>query len=156
MLPAPSRHGKEPGQVPQHPDASPSPPNSPGKAVKQVQKEMGIYRVGAMQRWLEMVVLRMLLVAVLLSCLMTSVPGVTSSLFCCDALVEYQSSVSLSSSFKRNALTPHTRSVTSVAMGTAVTLCPRRDPAWSPERGLWPPEVWTRSNRVPFRSSQTC
>lgn len=50
---------------------------------------MGVYRVGAMQRWLEMVVLRTLLVAVLLSCLMTSVPRVTSSLFGCDALIRY-------------------------------------------------------------------
>jgi len=45
---------------------------------------------------------------------------------------------------KRNAPMHHTRSVTSTAIGTAVTLCPRRDPACSAEHGLCSPQVCER------------
>lgn len=74
-----------------------------------------------------MVVLRMLLDVILLPWLMTSVPRDASSLLIAMPCLElgFHSS---SPSSKRNTFVHHTRSVTSTGMGTAVTLCPSRDP----------------------------
>lgn len=84
-----SQDREELGQVPWHPHASPSPPNPPGRASNSSKRKRDFMESDAMPRQLEMIVLRMLLDVILLSCLMTSVPRDVSLLVSCDTLIQY-------------------------------------------------------------------